>query len=580
MGAQGFIGIFLQSSPDPKFSTLKGNHSLENCWSFRLSTRGQDELFPLFGREDILGRLSQRVEALKKGYRQNVGLVGPRFTGKTFLLHHFLQKIRPDTEIIPLYVLLAETDFDDFLSRWLGALLQGFLSWKGVALPDEFQLLVKTSRQYIPKTLERMREVKKLAFQKKTALAFRQLLNLTATLSEETGKKILLIIDEFQHLDSLDLTDPFGFFGKEMMIQKDTLYLATSSEPHKSREIFNDRLSLLFGNFEVIEMGPLNYGAITAWAAERHSDIRIPDPDLRILSQLFNNQSYYFDLFFESARTCLVLSDSHEWTRETLMKVLTECLFNQRGAFNRHFEFEIQNLFRLGRRTHPYVNVLLAIANGRSKLLQISAYLGKKTMETKKLLQRLAGEGVIQKRGSFYMLPDPLFRFWLKNVYLLKDHDFQPGRGRTRAYFIARLDRELRKIEEENQRDLTARLEALFKEFRNDVVEMGQKKIKCPAFLELASRPTNGRFFPILGRTSHGRWFCQVFRDAVTEGDVAGFSEELKRFRRNIQRPVMVALGGIDLNAKLMAQEGKIQIWDLENLNTLLDLFGKQKIIL
>lgn len=542
--------------------------------------RGQDDLFPLFGREEVLNRLTQRVEALKKGYRQNVSLVGPRFTGKTFLLRHFLQQIKTDPEIIPIYVLLAETDFDDFLSRWLGALLQGFLAWKGVPLPNEFQLLVKTSRQYIPKTLERMREVKKLAFQKKTALAFRHLLNLTATLSEEMGKKILLIIDEFQHLDSLDLTDPFGLFGKEMMIQKDTLYLATSSEPHKSREIFSDRLSLLFGNFEMIEIGPLGYEAIAAWSAQRYSYLKIADVDLRVLSQLFNNHCYYFDLFFESAKACMAAVGLQEWSREILMRALTESLFGRRGALNRHFEFELQNLLRLGRRTHPYVNVFLAIANGRSKLNQISAYLGKKTVETKKLLQRLAAEGIIQRKASFYLLPDPLFRFWLRNVYPLRDHELQPGRGNARAYFITRLDRELRKIEEENQRDLTARLEALFKEFHNDVVEMGQKKIKCPSFLELASRPTNGRFFPIVGRTSKGRWFCQVFRDSVTEGDVAGFSEELKRFRKNIQRPVMVALGGIDLNAKLMAQEGKIQIWDLENLNILLDLFGKQKVIL
>ena len=126
---------------------------------------------------------------------------------------------------------------------------------------------------------------------------------------------------------------------------------------------------------------------------------------------------------------------------------------------------------------------------------------------------------------------------------------------------------------------MTGRIEALFREFRNDVVEVSHKKIKCPAFLEIASRPTNGRFFPILGQTSQGRWICQVFRDLITEGDVAGFADELKKFRRKIQRKVMVALGGIDLNAKLMAQEGEIQIWDLENLNALLELYGKLKVI-
>lgn len=535
---------------------------------------------PLFGREEILDRLEQRLEGLKKGYRQNVSLVGPRFIGKTFLLSRFLEKVRQDPEIIPIYILLTPMGFDDFIERWLGSLLQGFLTSKGISFPEEFQLLVKISREYIPKTLERMREVKKHAFQKKTALAFRELLSLTGILREETGKKILLILDEFQSLEALDLADPFGLFGKEMMIQKDALYLATSSEPHKTREIFNDRLSLLFGNFEVIEVGPLDLPTIRVWIHERYPEIKIPDSDLRVLSHLLDNHPYYFELFLEGARTLSLRSGPRDWTQGLLVETFTETLFSGRGLLNLHFEFELQSLLRLVRHTRPYVKTLLAVASGRVKVLQIAAYLGKKAPETKKILQRLAGEGVLEKKGSFFRLPDSLFRFWLRNVFQVKDRDPEPREERARLYFQSRVVEEIRKIEEEDQEDLTGRMESLFREFRNDVVEVSHKKIKCPAFLEIASRPTNGRFFPLLGRTSQGRWLCQVFRDQVTEGDVSGFVEELKRFRRNIPRKVMIALGGIDLNAKLMAQEGKIQIWDLENLNALLELYGKLKVIL
>ena len=522
----------------------------------------------------------QRIEALKMGYRQNVSLVGPRFIGKSFLLSHFLNSLRQDSEVVPLYILLIETDFDGLLERWLGALLQGYLFWKGIPVPDEFQLLVKTSRQYIPKTLERMRGVKKFAFQKKTTLAFRELLNLTATLSEETGKKILLVLDEFQYLGSLELADPFGLFGKEMMIQKNTLYLATSSEPQKIAEIFNNRLSLLFGNFEVIEVPPLKAEALRTWLLTQYPKLQIPETDIRVLNHLLNNHPYYFDLFLRALHLHKEEAAQNGWSRELMMRVLKESLFSNCGLLNRHFEFEIQNLLRISHPIRPYVNTLLAVAHGRVKLPQIVAYAGKKGLETKKNLQRLVKEGMLQKKGSFYFLPDPLFRFWLKNVYQVKDREFHPSGGKTQASFEIRLEREVRKIEEEDQKDLTARLEALFREFRNDVVEMGRKKVKCPSFLELASRPTNGRYFPMLGRTSQGRWFCQVFRDTVTESDVAGFSEELKRYRRNIARRVMVTLGGIDLNAKLMAQEGKIQIWDLENLNMLLDLYGQRKVLL
>ena len=532
---------------------------------------------PLYGREEILGRLRQRVEALKKGYRQNIGLVGPRGIGKTALLQHFLAV--QDPELLPLYIPLAPTDFDGFVERWLGGLLQSFLTFKGMAFPEDFQLLVKTCRQFLPKTLDGMREAKKHAFQKKTSLAFRELLGLTATMSLESGKKILLILDEFQSLESLELADPFGLFGKEMMIQKDTLYLVTSSAPHKTHEIFHDRLSLLFGNFEVIEVGLLPLSGLRAWVNEAYADLGIPDEDLRVISHFLSNRPCYLQMFFENARTRALQMPSFVWSRDFLLRVIEETLYCEQGLLNRHFEFELQNLRVLARYPRSYEKILLAVAHGRSKLQPIAAYTGKKAPETKKLIQRLMGEGRLEKKGAFYCLEDPLFRFWLRGVYQTKDRALAPGGERSRAYFRARLTDEIRKIEEEDRMDLSARVEALLREFRNDTVEMEQKKVVCPTFLEIAFRPTNGRFFPILGRTSQGRWLCQVYRDPVSESDVLQFIEELKHSRRKVQRKVMMTLGGIDLNAKLMAQEARIQLWDLENLNALLDLYGKQKLM-
>ncbi|HXV27516.1 MAG TPA: hypothetical protein VD913_00980, partial [bacterium] len=50
--------------------------------------------------------------------------------------------------------------------------------------------------------------------------------------------------------------------------------------------------------------------------------------------------------------------------------------------------------------------------------------------------------------------------------------------------------------------------------------------------------------------------------------------------RKKIQRKILVALAGIDQNAKLMAQEARVQIWDLRSFNTLLDLYNLPKMIL
>ncbi len=42
----------------------------------------------------------------------------------------------------------------------------------------------------------------------------------------------------------------------------------------------------------------------------------------------------------------------------------------------------------------------------------------------------------------------------------------------------------------------------------------------------------------------------------------------------------MIILAGIDQNAKLIAQEAKIQLWGLRSFNMLLDLYDQPKMIL
>jgi len=128
--------------------------------------------------------------------------------------------------------------------------------------------------------------------------------------------------------------------------------------------------------------------------------------------------------------------------------------------------------------------------------------------------------------------------------------------------------------------DITSRAENLFREFRNDVVELNQRKVRFPQFSEIVFRPTNGRVFPLFARNPDVRWICQIASQPVHEEDVSIFIDELKRFRKKVQRKIMITLAGINQNAKLMAQEAEIQLWDLRNFNTLLDLYDLPKMIM
>ena len=61
--------------------------------------------------------------------------------------------------------------------------------------------------------------------------------------------------------------------------------------------------------------------------------------------------------------------------------------------------------------------------------------------------------------------------------------------------------------------------------------------------------------------------------------DVHAILQDSKRYRGPAPKRFVLGLQGIDLNAKLLAHEAKIQYLDLKALNFLMDLFDEPKIV-
>ena len=56
-----------------------------------------------YGRQDLLELLNKRSDALSKGYRQNMAIIGAELIGKTSLLKHWLSQYC-DTRIVTVYI--------------------------------------------------------------------------------------------------------------------------------------------------------------------------------------------------------------------------------------------------------------------------------------------------------------------------------------------------------------------------------------------------------------------------------------------------------------------------------------------
>ena len=74
------------------------------------------------------------------------------------------------------------------------------------------------------------------------------------SVKEEIKKSCVVILDEFDNLEYIGVKNPFLSFGKVIMIQKDTMYIVSSSRNQIFKKILSEKLSLLFGNFEIVRV--------------------------------------------------------------------------------------------------------------------------------------------------------------------------------------------------------------------------------------------------------------------------------------------------------------------------------------
>ena len=530
-----------------------------------------------FGRREICVLFDKRLEAFRKGYRQNIGIIGAPCVGKSSLVQNFLMRTTKCQIVTVLLSCKAFDSFERFSQRWMGKLLLSLYRQIYEAEPRSFQELVSSLRRKIPKTLRHMKEVQKLTLLYRHYQAYRKLLNLSALLREESGNKFLLIFDDFDHLEELDLNDPFSTLGQEIMVQKDTMYVVTSSSVKRSWTIFHDKLSLLFGNFEVIKLDAFDFEEASSFIDERFPERSLEKEMIRFLIRLTDGHPYYLDLLTKSFRGCLaavpLLSN-----KDLTVEVLAMELFGSSGMLHQHFRLRLSQLAN-GKPWPFYGDVLAAIAIGHKRLSQVARFLHFKGNDVKKVIDRLLQMEVVEKHGSLFLIPDPLFRFWLAHVYYSRRFLLETSFSAGKVGFQAAVSEAIEKSMREDQKELPKRIEELFRKFRNDVVELNQRKFKCPHFTEVISHPNNGRVFPVIARNEETRWLCQVLSTKVTEEDIHVFLEDTKRLRSPIQKKLILGLDGIDLNAKLLAHEAKIQYLDLKSFNFLLDLYDKPKLV-
>ncbi|MDD5116058.1 MAG: ATP-binding protein [Candidatus Omnitrophica bacterium] len=526
-----------------------------------------------FDRKNYIEILEKRIGSLKDGYRQNIAVIGEENVGKTSILYKFLDKFY-DPRIITAYLEVRPESFQDFAKRFIGALLYNFLLNSGLPLKEDLDFLLEKSCAYIPNTALKIRSMLNDLSRRKKAGVITELFNLPEMIHQETDKFIVLFLDEFHNLEKIGVSNIYREWSKLLILQKNTLYVITSSMMFKTRVILSKQLSLLFGNFEVINVEPFDMHA-----SGRYLDMRLPelkaDPGVK---DFIINFTGGYPLYLKLVSDALASSSSP--ARANLADILEGLLFDTSGILNQRFSNYIKR-FLDSAASNDYISILYLVSSGRNRIKDIAHILHKQKKELSSRINYLLELDAIVRSGDFLKVSDRLFAYWMRFVYQEKMKSLSHDARNQKEKFRDNIEDLIQEFLVQLKKPLSNRVFELLQMFDDDLMQVERKKVKLNHFREVKPLAFNYRCLKdgLLGRSSDSLWIMAIKTDALTEQDIAEFSRECKKYHHKSQRKIIVSLKEIDPNARLRALEEKVWTWDLNNLNQIFDLFSKPRVI-
>jgi len=535
-------------------------------------------------RSNILNTLVHRINSFTDGYRQNIAIIGEPYIGKTSLIKTVLSSsdLKKDT-IIPIYLEIKIEPFEFCAKRFIkSALYQLLQSDPLLAVPYDTLLLIDDLKRSYPKTAQVCLRVLQDLEKGRTEEAYSFMMDIPAIISEESKKRCVLILDEFHNLGNFMLKHPFAMLAKKIMIQKDTMCLLISSKSTLSQRILDEKLSMLFGNFERIILPSFDINMSRAYLQDNIKGALFPRVYLDFIASFVGNKPLYMQIICDEIERAVFSRKIDPQDYSALIESsLTETIFKKTGVINQLF-LSIFSKVSDDKLLSRSAAVLIALSCENRKQHDITKASGLQARDVSKILNRLTEMDIIARNGSFCRFKEKLFSFWLHSVYMKRLLSFSIDETLENDRFKREVVSRLEFFIKEFEKGLSLRIEDLFRSFKNDVIQLNGKKHKFLSFDDVSR--IEGDFcnsMNIMAGNSKVKWLCTVKKEYVTENNIIEIIKTIKakKWDKKINRNILISLVGINENAYLLAKEARFWVWDLESLNTLMELYGKPYIL-
>ena len=534
-------------------------------------------------RPALSAHLAQRLRASQEGFRHNLAVLGQVGSGKSTLVQHAMQANANGS--LRIFCSMQRESLREFLRRFASALLRGAVEPPPeIALPE----LIAAAERIVPNTVAAIQQLEHSAGTHAQVEAFLGALDLVPLLHSELRRPCLLVLDEFLHLEDLGLSHAFHEMGKRIMTWPFATFLLTSSSSVRARTILHERLHLLFGQFEIMTLGPIDPQAAMAWmeqalpGSSRQPELtsfllrwsgQVPGYLAVLLTRL-----HELAILHQETRQATIAALSRDQARALVEQAVWDVLGSPEGAWHQRCAAQIERLVHqpdglLAR------EALLAMSQGARTTQAIAQQCGTRR-KLPQVLRRLAESELVQQQGACWMIPDQVFACWLTGVLAPTQANSWPDRARARQHFLEAFRAMWTGWHEVARTPLITRVGELFGKFRNETVLLDHKVGRLPAFGEFTTHHAGGQDAAYLIAAGEARrWCCLVHEGQLDETAIANFERFCRAQTPRPLRKVVIAKGGLDLNAKLLAKEANMWVWEPDEMNLLFRLYGQPPLL-
>ncbi|TEU10581.1 MAG: hypothetical protein E3J21_25825 [Anaerolineales bacterium] len=398
-------------------------------------------------RDEILAALHRNADLIQQGEGVNLALVGQWRIGKTMIVQRFADDLLHErhSPLVPVYFNVARNLSvpSVFAVRLLAAIGHSFVEADGrqveqsggvldaaslLTVVDQTreETIVATARQ-VTREMEKDRPDERL------------LLEITLSCLEQTaqhtGRKPLVILDEFHNVTQLDsfphIKDMLSVVGQALSRQIEVGYIVASSNTSMVKRTVQSATSPLFDQFQVVPVPPFDRAATAEFCRKSLPEHLLTQETIARLFEFTSGHPFYLNCLTTAMRRL----DQDKTGGDVLDRAIYEEILTREGRIYQYCQHRLETSLAEARGRTTLRSVLLVLAEGgKQTLSEIAAPLKRTPGEVRSYLKRLADFDLIGREGHRYYITDPIIALWIKFTILEREPEYSEYKDAIRRY--------------------------------------------------------------------------------------------------------------------------------------------------